>query len=90
MNRAEAIMSAFGIGPAITRPMKNLHLILPTESQGPGYSMSAIEQPKKIPIVFDDDVSARNVKILVKKDPGPETAPCLLTIITLTDSDSSM
>ncbi len=55
--------------------MKNLHSDLHPEREALGNATtSAAERSQKIRIVFEDDVSARGVKILIKDGHVPDMA----------------
>jgi len=67
MKRSLATGFVFGIGHAISQPMKNLHADLPHEREAPGDAIRrTAERPKKIHIVFEDDSNARGTEILIK------------------------
>ena len=67
MKRSLATGFVFGIGHAISQPMKNLHSDLHHERAVPGDAIvQTAERPKKIHIVFEDDSNARGVEILIK------------------------
>jgi hypothetical protein len=67
MKRSLATGSVFGIGRAIRHPMKNLHSDLHHEREVLGDAiMQAAERPKRIGIVFEDDLNARGAEILIK------------------------
>ena len=67
MKRSLATGFVFGIRRAIRQPMKNLHSDLHHEREVPGDAiMGAAERPKKIRIVFEDDLNARGAEILIK------------------------
>jgi hypothetical protein len=57
----------FGIGRARRQPMKKLHSDWQHEREVPSDAiMRATERPKKISIVFEDDLNARGAEILIK------------------------
>lgn len=75
MNRMAAAASVLGIGHAIAHSMKNLISVLRPKRKGCHAAARATEQPQKICIVFKNDVSPRNIKILIKNDSAPGTTP---------------
>lgn len=62
MKRTEATTYALGIGHAITHLMKNLTIT---------------ERPKKICIMFENDVIAHSVEVLLKNNWAPAMIPIL-------------
>jgi hypothetical protein len=67
MKRSLATGFVFGIGRAIRPPMKNLHSDLHHEREVPGDAiMGAAERPKKIRIVFEDDLNVGGAEVLIK------------------------
>jgi len=67
MKRGLATIAAFGTGHALTRPMKNLYSDWQLEREALGRAPArAAKRPQKIHIVFEDDDSARSVKIPIK------------------------
>jgi hypothetical protein len=67
MKRSLATGFVFGIGRAIGQPMKNLYSDLNHEREVLGDTiMQTAERPKKIRIVFEDDLNAHRAEILIK------------------------
>lgn len=67
MNGSLATGFGFGIGRAIRRPMKNLYSDFYPDLEAPGNAKTrGAERPQKIRIVFENDVSARGVKIPIR------------------------
>jgi hypothetical protein len=72
MKRSLATKSVIGIGFAKTQPMKELNSISSPDREAPGNAKTrGTERPKKIRIVFEDDVSARSVEVRFKNNFTP-------------------
>lgn len=67
MNRSLATRSVFGIGRAMTQPMKNLYSDSHPEREALEHATTrAAEWSQKIRILFKDDTSTHDVTILIK------------------------
>ena len=58
--------------------MKNLYSVIPADREDPGHTtIQAAERPKKIRIVFEDDINACSVEVLLKSNSVPVMIPIM-------------
>jgi hypothetical protein len=76
MKRSLATGSVFGIRRAIRQTMKDLHSDSYSDHETPANAKTrGAEKQKKIRIVFENNVSARSVKIPIKHGHIPAKSP---------------